>query len=200
MAMQALETRIKRAAKFDGRYGILVDAGPEGFSTTLRRLLLWQRDEELTSSMARINFPADFDYLPPSWSWMSYDGPIDYMDIPYGDVDWESNNIEMSFRDSLHHEQTLNAPAWIYRQNVAVSGRAIFVYDAPHVAELGEERCIILGRSKGEYDGQRRCYVLLVSDGATSGPAWLSRRRVGVADMAQSDILLSQPPLQVVVF
>jgi hypothetical protein len=148
IAMHALERWILRVGNFEGGYGILVDAELNDVSVIPHRTLLWQRDKEVTPSMTRIDFPADFDHLPPTWSWMAYEGAIDYMDIPYDNVDWESDNIRMPRSNDLQSEQALIAPAWLYRRDMKNSWETKFVYDIQDKEESEEERCIILGQSK----------------------------------------------------
>jgi hypothetical protein len=56
------------------------------FREHLHRNLLWQRTDR--EKMQQIG------YAPgtiPSWSWMAYSGGIQFMDIPFGQVNWNRN-------------------------------------------------------------------------------------------------------------
>lgn len=76
VAVSGLEARIARALKSGKRFGI--------FERLLHRNILWQRTREKTE---RINYG---DQKVPSWSWMAYDGGIQFLNIPFG-VEWSSN-------------------------------------------------------------------------------------------------------------
>lgn len=57
----------------------------------LRRSLLWHRAPEV-GGLEEIDFKAKKS-APPSWSWMAYKGGIDYLELPFGQVEWEENEI-----------------------------------------------------------------------------------------------------------
>jgi hypothetical protein len=111
---------------------------------------------------------------------MADEGAIDYMDIPYGNVNWESDNFSMSLSNDLRYKQALSAPAWLYWRDMNNPSETKFVYDTQDMAESEDKRYIILGKSKYRDDVQRRCYVLLVSSAARKGIAvleWLTCHR-----------------------
>lgn len=56
-----------------------------------QRSLLWQRGREVPP-MAKI--PSNPSLRVPSWSWMGYDGGIDFLDLPLGGVEWLSDAIK----------------------------------------------------------------------------------------------------------
>jgi hypothetical protein len=70
------------------------------------------------------------------------------------------------------------------------------VYDTQDMAKSEDKRYIVLGKSKYRDDGQRRCYVLLVSPETTGKQRY---RPVGVAYMPESDFF-SQSARQVTVY
>jgi hypothetical protein len=74
-AMSGLESRISQAKDCETRFGI--------FESFLHRSLLWQRTEERDTD--RISYK---NQIVPSWSWMAYNGSIDFTDIPFGRVEW----------------------------------------------------------------------------------------------------------------
>jgi len=77
VVISGLEARIARALKCWSRYGI--------FKRYLHRNLLWQASD---NKMERIEYPTR---NVPSWSWMAYNGGVQFMDIPFGTVDWIDN-------------------------------------------------------------------------------------------------------------
>lgn len=64
------------ALKCRSRYGI--------FEKYLYRNLLWQPSNDKVKENA-------YDFHMLSWSWMAYSGGIQFMDIPFGEVDWIGN-------------------------------------------------------------------------------------------------------------
>jgi hypothetical protein len=77
VATSGLEARIAGALRCQSRYGI--------FEQYLHRNLLWQASD---NKMERIKYPTR---NVPSWSWMAYNGGIQFMNIPFGTVDWIDN-------------------------------------------------------------------------------------------------------------
>ena len=74
-AISGLSSRIAQAKKCETRFGI--------FQSFLHRSLLWERSEERDTD--RIDYGAQ---IVPSWSWMAYNGSIEFTDIPFGEVEW----------------------------------------------------------------------------------------------------------------
>jgi hypothetical protein len=74
-AISGLESHIAEAKKCETRFGI--------FESFLHRSLLWQRSEERDTE--RIDYGAQ---VVPSWSWMAYNGSIEFTNIPFGEVEW----------------------------------------------------------------------------------------------------------------
>ncbi|KAF2183605.1 HET-domain-containing protein, partial [Zopfia rhizophila CBS 207.26] len=76
VAISGLEKRLADTFGKPGRHGV--------FESYLHRSLLWERSED--TRMKRILYATD--RRVPSWSWMAYEGPIEYMDIPFRRVEW----------------------------------------------------------------------------------------------------------------
>ncbi|KAK3998233.1 HET-domain-containing protein [Cladorrhinum sp. PSN332] len=88
VAIAGLEERMLRDLQAQGgRYGVFDD----GHSLLLRSLL-WRRGAEQTELKIVDFSPREGETNkveePPSWSWMRYEGSIDYLDLPLGGVDW----------------------------------------------------------------------------------------------------------------
>ncbi|TAQ86819.1 hypothetical protein B7494_g4843 [Chlorociboria aeruginascens] len=54
----------------------------------LQPSLLWRTGQE-ASALIPIKLLPDRALLAPSWSWMGYEGIIDYFDVPLREVEWE---------------------------------------------------------------------------------------------------------------
>lgn len=152
-AIAGLERRLRLTFKTDGDYGI--------FECYLERSLLWKR--KLDDSFTLIHYSPGKGV--PSWSWMSYDGQINYLEIPFGTVDW-SKDYELRLRDE---ERTIgNKEAFLETENVGfapslkthqarrllqtgegLEGKPFIVYDLdPPPTERIHLRCIVFGKSK----------------------------------------------------
>jgi hypothetical protein len=82
IAARGLEDRLCRAFQCRGRYGILADES----GSYLGHSLLWRR--ELDYPMSKIEFQPNRQ--PPSWSWMAYNGAINYFNIRSGETKWNT--------------------------------------------------------------------------------------------------------------
>ena len=87
IAISGIEARIARAKRCESRYGI--------FQLYLHRNLLWQRSDGKKTQ--RIAYEPG---IVPSWSWMAYGEGIQFIDIPFGEVDW---NIKLQFNKERKH-------------------------------------------------------------------------------------------------
>ena len=89
IAIKGLEIRLMDTFNTFGGFGIL--------NKYLHRCLLWQRAGK---TLKRIQSFCR-DNQVPSWSWMSYDGPISYMIVPFGQASW-SEDILSPFAKAQH--------------------------------------------------------------------------------------------------
>ncbi|KAK0726255.1 heterokaryon incompatibility protein-domain-containing protein [Apiosordaria backusii] len=90
IAIAGLEQRMITDLRAKGGYGIFHDG-----RSLLPRSLLWRRGTEV-EKLNRVDFSeakqTEGKNLP-SWSWMAYDGAIDYLDLPLGGVDWRDDAV-----------------------------------------------------------------------------------------------------------
>ena len=175
MAIDGLQRRLLRTMKCKGGLGIIDEVEPKGL---LRRSLLWRRGDDMGSrSLTRIQFPIDRAISAvPSWSWMAYEGGIDYLDLEFGRVDWEelaspwSPAAETDFgTDNRGPSMTLTAEAWRYEYDptkynphaeIQVEGRLFF--DDPKNSDPPEHICIVLGIEKGTKAKEDKLHYLIV--------------------------------------
>ncbi|KAH7061846.1 heterokaryon incompatibility protein-domain-containing protein [Paraphoma chrysanthemicola] len=166
VAISGLEDRIARTRRCQTRYGV--------FQPYLHRNLLWQRSGE--ERMKRIGYKTQ---VVPSWSWMAYDGGIQFMDIPFGKVDWM-----VSLRFNKNHKfgwfnknqkSTLVTDIGVFR-NCSLEKRDISYaildsskaergwirYDVEAIEDLDAERCVVVGKDSFENRLEPRKYYILV--------------------------------------
>jgi hypothetical protein len=166
-AISGLESRIAQAKKCETRFGI--------FQSYLHRCLLWQRLEERDTD--RIDYGA---HIVPSWSWMAYNGSIEFMDIPFSKVEWV-RSLTFNKRNRRRRLNKKWKPALVtdigsfQRCNPERrgTGYAIFdlggtergwiQYDMETHKHLDAERCVVVGRDSCDSDaGKRKYYILVV--------------------------------------
>jgi hypothetical protein len=175
IAIAGLEKRLIQSFGVHGGFGIL-DNDSLGM---LRRSLLWHRGAG-EKSLQKI----DFGVLgkvppPPTWSWMAHRGGIDYLDPPFGKIEWEAKEIRSPWSPeavgvwySSDEAGTveLSAVARDFdRNSVEDRNDAKIIYDVPPPTDWeGEEvKCVVLGKleSTGSADRQlenRKHWIMVV--------------------------------------
>jgi hypothetical protein len=171
-AISGLESGIAQAKKCETRFGI--------FQSFLHRSLLWQRSEERDTD--RIDYRAQ---IVPSWSWMAYNGSIEFMDIPFRTVEWVRGlrfnkrneqsgfdkewksalvtNISSFRRCSFKRKGTGCAILDLDRADGADGAKRGWIeYDMETHERLDAERCVIVGRDSRESNAGKRNYYILV--------------------------------------
>ncbi|KAK3400007.1 hypothetical protein B0T20DRAFT_460168 [Sordaria brevicollis] len=187
VAIAALEKRLHRDLKSSGKFGVFDDN-----RSLLPRSLLWQRGEEVPS-LTKISFPPETSMRLPTWSWMAYDGGIDFLDLPLGEVDWDVSEIKgnwtkpqmtLDIRHGLGPPQqsTQEAELMAKTRNFkpAMSGTTEFdiIYDIPDQVprDSASLKCVLVGKLRVNSDvpkEQTTYYVLVIA----------LRQRLLMADM-----------------
>jgi hypothetical protein len=158
VAISGLEASIARTRGCQSRYGI--------FMEYLHRNLLWQRSDGKKTQQIKYE-PG----IVPSWSWMAYGGGIQFMNIPFGDVDW---NIKLQFNEECKHALVTDIGVFwncsleqrdisytILDSSKAERGR--IWYDIEVSRDLHTEWCVVVGRNcKDEHGPRNRKYYILV--------------------------------------
>jgi hypothetical protein len=156
-AISGLESRIAQAKKCETRFGI--------FQSFLHRSLLWQRSEERDTD--RIDYGAQ---IVPSWSWMAYNGSIEFMDIPFGKVEWvrglrfdkkrkRALVTDISSLRKCNHERRGTGYAILDLDGVK---RGWIQYDMETHERLDAEGYVVVGRDSRKSDAGKRNYHILV--------------------------------------
>lgn len=175
VAIRGLEKRLIGALDTVGGYGV--------FDKFLHRGLLWERDD---SSLERISFSSARYKSIPSWSWMAYDGPIKYMEVPGGEVDWADDIISPfktgNVETGIDSQARLEIQAQIHD---IVDGDAVRLYfDEETRSPDRKTKCVIVGWKDGLN------YVLLVA--SLEGDPIGVYQRVGVGILNDRQIVLDQ--------
>ena len=195
VAISGLEASIARTRGCQSKYGI--------FREYLHRNLLWQRSDGKKTQ--QIGYEPG---IVPSWSWMAYGGGIQFMDIPFGDVDW---NIKLQFNKERKHvfnifkrkgRHALVTDIGVFR-NCSLEQRDISYavldsskaergriwYDIEASGDLHTEWCVVVGRNCKDEHGprNRKYYILVVRPTSVDG----EYTRVGVG-WIQSDYVARQ--------
>ena len=203
IAIKGLEMRLLRAFGTKGGYGIFDDGeSPEG--GLFHRSLLWRRGKD-EARLEPINFPIGWGMRLPSWSWMAYKGGIDYMDPPFGAVDWERKEVvppwtrgRSTIAELAPEDDKVALTATVRAFSVAGrrAGEAELVYDIDMTGLDGQRpQCIIVAKSKdGRAERDKMCHVLLVGPTReTTGRGEKVYKRVGVGVMLGKYIDLEAP-------
>ena len=207
VAIAAIETRIAVACRWNSYYGVFDDRVDGGI---FHRCLLWRRGED-EEELTRIAFLPGRNRKVPSWSWMSRKGGIDYLDPPFGKVEWELAEIQLpEHLGQPEFEVEINEGADIGLLAIArdfeipggdENDDFELIYDDDEHESFDEQpfQCVIVAMSRDlRAAPQKTYYVLIVAQIA----AWDEARggiiyeRVGVGRLPGSYIALDHPGIE----
>lgn len=192
VAIAGLEKRLISSLGLRGGFGVLDDTGPG----LLRRSLLWRRARD-EKTLDLIRFSDCTSMAPPTWSWMAYEGAIEYLDPPFNQVDWETRDIISPWasespgtwsysRDSSTEPRALKVIVRDFDTAAAATDQAAnIIIDTPSLIQSrrAKLKCVVLGRLKDgsrEALGDRRHFVMLVKPmGSGASPTTFLRAGVG---------------------
>lgn len=171
VAIDSLQRRILAALNVKGGFGIFDGQHELG---QLRRTLLWCRDRGSSTKFDRIAFPPDrVASVPPTWSWMAHSGVICYINVPFGEIVWDtrgdlhspwSENVQGTPEYTGTHgvsRPTLRATAWEYSTQ---DEEGVIIPDYPETFESTATWCIVLGKEYGRASPSvKKHYVLIVA-------------------------------------
>lgn len=153
IAIAGLEKRLIGAFKTVGGFGVFDDG-----RGLLCRALLWHRGSDETT-LFRIIFPADHHLKIPTWSWMAYEGGIDYLDLPLNGIDWKLDEILSpwhvdSVASTWHTGDQKKTEIKAIARTFAISRRDgaeyKLIYDIPETFDDSsrEVKCVVVGTLK----------------------------------------------------
>lgn len=182
VAIDGLQERIISALGVRGGFGVF-DEGSQLVQGKrdrglLRRSLLWRRGVD-TPRLTRVQFLSSHTASKvPSWSWMAYSGGIDYINPPFGLMDW--NEIESPWSVGGRHggggvltdtrggNISLMATAQAYKQDFSLrihSDECEIVLDSPGASDQASFKCVVLGKKKGRASLEDKVhYVLIIKE------------------------------------
>lgn len=181
VAIRGLEERLIKTFGATGRYGV--------FEIFLHRCLLWKRSG---SALEPIKWFRDGPV--PSWSWMAYEGGIQYIDAPdewvKGEIKWSISTSESkdTREGQVDHDGIqLQAPVWHFE----AQSKGITL-DNGSLAIPNLSKCVVIGESKWPADEKdRKCYVLIV--GPVGGDGVEVWKRFGVGIIERRHIAMDGP-------
>jgi hypothetical protein len=150
-----LQSRLGDTFQTEAQYGVL--------SSHFERLLLWQRDQPLPLD----DIPYAEGQAAPSWSWMSLMGRINYLDIPFGKVNW-TGDVANPFNEYYHKDDVpWDGGLQVVAHNLAIGEdtlkNRIRTDRAYSKMDLEDFICAVVGTSKlTNGDGTTDQYVLLL--------------------------------------
>lgn len=161
VAISGLQQKLIETIKVRGDFGVIEDKEHPGW---LRRSLLWHRGY-LVPSLTRIVFADDrADFKVPSWSWMAFDGGIDYLRPDFGSYDWEHLESPWARDSEKRTDIALLAKAWEYDLESAGPTEIDIILDIPGAQRPAKRICVVLGRAKGSLvHNTRRHWVLIIA-------------------------------------
>lgn len=193
-AIAGLERRLCRALDTDGGFG--------AFERFFARSILWQKASTKTVSLLKIPFPPGRG-LVPSWSWMAYQGAIEFPELPFAGVDWTRTEYSSPWSDMAAPNRSSETrrvrekkvqPLRVIPRNVlstSVGVHSRIVWDVAPIS--GPLKCAVVGRLKEE-SGQpmQKHYVLIIKETHKQG----TYERVGMGVLAKNEIDFGgTPPL-----
>ncbi|KAF5492284.1 hypothetical protein CGCS363_v011204 [Colletotrichum siamense] len=196
IAIRGLEERLLKTFDTKGGFGV--------FERYLHRSLLWQRQEESTL----VPIPGIRDRHIPSWSWMSRNGPISFLDAPFDRIDWHEN-IFTPFHSKSGRKKHWKAGrdddvAHVLQgrsRKLSINAKDLeqkIIFDQKGQTARAGLRCIILGTEKATSSMKNvQHYVIIIE------PISCSEReqyvRTGVGKLLSNDILEDEG-VEVIVF
>lgn len=167
MAIAGLLKRLLNTIGVKGGFGILDERDTRGL---LRRTLLWHRGAKDTS-MKCIDFSqSQAQIAVPSWSWMAYDGGIDYLELGFGHYEWFNLQSPWSYPDDQIAEVDPDTAdiTLVARAQICDLQAAIETEIELHLDNLGplQEKplCAVLGKATGtDLDDDRKYCVLMLA-------------------------------------
>lgn len=199
LAISGLEKRMIESLHEDGGihggYGIL-DGRKTEFQSFLGRSLLWIRGSE--SPLRRI-IPQAISI--PTWSWMAYEGQIDYMHPDFGQVFWNTDRIEppwnIKSESPVWHTGSFNGPKLTaYARDFAKrQGDQIF-FDDNSSKPCESLKYVLIGTLKPTSFAPGMLYVLIIAS-KTQGQGSQTWERVGVGALNKRSVHGAESQVQI---
>jgi len=180
------------------------------FKTFWGRCLLWQKADGV-APLKKIPHGDHTRKVPPTWSWMAFDGAISFIEPKGGQVHWNDSEIKLPFD---HRTQTSWLRTSHKKDSMAIRAKALDFKITPIAAESEAfisldgcdaltgtfSKCVIIGSEKQQTSNAatKKHYVLIVkitseTDGTTTC------ERVGVGCLSGKFIRFDRLAIPVVI-
>ncbi|KAF5597857.1 serine threonine kinase [Fusarium pseudocircinatum] len=206
VALNGLEQRLAWGFKCRGKFGILGDSIEAGHKSLLHRSLLWIRGLN-QDSLRKIQFPSHREQIP-TWSWMAFQGEIDYLSVPFDQVEWVAelkSPWEATETKSTGRSEMPSVRARAYRLSRETSPDVNLVFNCRDQLPppISNALCVVVGRARGLVPERSRThYVLLVRPFDSVGSSMNLRtcERVGAGSLPREFIDFNHPGYDVAIF
>ncbi|EDO01337.1 hypothetical protein SS1G_03811 [Sclerotinia sclerotiorum 1980 UF-70] len=163
------------------------------FETFWGRCLLWRRADNV-ELLRKIPHGTHSRRVPPTWSWMAFDGAISFIEPLGGQVDWNNSGVTLQFANlncdqtswlkTSRHSDSLAIQAKAFDFNIpagAGESEASIFYDGEKITPT---KCVIIGTDKQNLNdaSTKKHYVLIVKP-VSKASNGMSYERVGVGYM-----------------
>ncbi|KAK3349549.1 heterokaryon incompatibility protein-domain-containing protein [Lasiosphaeria hispida] len=166
-AIAGIERRLASVMGSSVAFGVFSGSG------CLHHSLLWRRVGD--TLLQQINSST---FFVPTWSWMAFDGAIDYLDVAPAGVIW---NTHISFVSSMAEVHTeLGVPVVAFNLDNMSRDLELLILDGQHTADVRNLGCVIVGRRELPQGQEDEYYILVVSP-APAGRTNIEYQRLGVA-------------------
>jgi hypothetical protein len=185
IAIKGLETRLLDTLRTDGGHGVL--------EIYLGRCLLWKRTKARLQRIEFDNKDQKEEHKPPpppSWSWMAYDGPIQYMNIPFETVEWNrwtQHIISPWGATSSGSSLSLELRVQVRDISTALPAGPRVYLDDPNRTLGRPYKCVVLGSRQDSAQAiDKKYYILIVGRLDEDGNVY---DRAGVARLEWNQIV-----------
>ncbi|KAF4952468.1 hypothetical protein FGADI_6702 [Fusarium gaditjirri] len=207
VAMNGLEQRLAWGFRCRGKFGILGDSIRADHKSLLHRSLLWIRDIS-KDSLRKIEFPPHRERVP-TWSWMAFQGEIDYVNVPFDQVDWDAelkSPWQAMETKSTGRSETPSIRARAYPlslREASADVNLVFNSRGQLNPPISNALCVVVGRARGFVPEESRIhYVLLIRqyDSMSSSMNVEACERVGAGSLPRGFIDFHHPGYDVAIF
>ncbi|QGI69578.1 related to tol protein [Fusarium fujikuroi] len=207
VAMNGLEQRLAWGFKCRGKFGILGDSIQADHKSLLHRSLLWTRALN-KDSLRKIEIPPHREKIP-TWSWMAFQGEIDYLSVPFDQVDWDAelkSPWEATETKSTGRSGQPSIRARAYGLSLRETSPDVnLVFNSRDQLQplISNALCVVVGRARGLGPERSRIhYVLIVRpfDSVGSSMNVGICERVGAGSLPRGFIDFRHPGYDIAIF
>lgn len=180
------------------------------FKTFWGRCLLWRRADGV-APLKKIPHGDHTRKVPPTWSWMAFEGAISFIEPEGGQVDWNDSDVilpfghrtQTSWLRTSHQNDSMAIRAKALDFEVApgaTESEAFIAYDGDEVVTSTSTKCVIIGSEKQQTSNAtaQKHYILIVK-AVPGADDTKSYERVGVGCLLGKFVYSNRPPIPVII-